>query len=79
MERRRPASTHTHTHTHTYTHTHTQEEAEAEENLVDEPVHIYVTSSYILCHIIIHAMSHHHTCYVTSSYMLKEDRFPLVR
>ena len=29
-----------------------------------------VTSSYMLCHIIIHAMSHHHTCYVTSSYML---------
>jgi hypothetical protein len=24
----------------------------------------------MLCHIIIHAMSHHHTCYVTSSYML---------
>jgi hypothetical protein len=22
----------------------------------------YVTSSYILCHIIIHTMSHHHTC-----------------
>ena len=27
----------------------------------------YVTSSYILCHIIIHTMSHHHTYYVTSS------------
>jgi hypothetical protein len=28
--------------------------------------HTYcVTSSYILCHIIIHTMSHHHTCYVT--------------
>ena len=26
----------------------------------------YVTSSYILCHIIIHTMSHHHTYYVTS-------------
>ena len=25
----------------------------------------YVTSSYILCHIIIHTMSHHHTYYVT--------------
>ena len=25
------------------------------------------------------SMSHHHTYYVTSSYMLKEDRFPLVR
>ena len=25
------------------------------------------TSSYILCHIIIHTMSHHHTYYVTSS------------
>ena len=24
---------------------------------------------YMLCHIIIHAMSHHHTCYVTSSYV----------
>ena len=30
----------------------------------------YVTSSYILCHIIIHTMSHHHTYYVTSSYTL---------
>jgi len=30
----------------------------------------YVTSSYILCHIIIHTMSHHHTYYVTSSYIL---------
>jgi hypothetical protein len=30
---------------------------------------VYVTSSYILCHIIIHTMSHHHTYYVTSSYM----------
>ena len=30
----------------------------------------YVTSSYILCHIIIHAMSHHHTYCVTSSYIL---------
>ena len=29
-----------------------------------------VTSSYILCHIIIHTMSHHHTYYVTSSYIL---------
>ena len=29
----------------------------------------YVTSSYILCHIIIHPMSHHHTSYVTSSYI----------
>ena len=29
----------------------------------------YVTSSYILCHIIIHTMSHHHTYYVTSSYI----------
>ena len=27
----------------------------------------YVTSSYILCHIIIHTMSHHHTCNITSS------------
>jgi len=26
--------------------------------------------SYILCHIIIHTMSHHHTYYVTSSYIL---------
>ena len=26
-----------------------------------------LTSSYILCHIIIHTMSHHHTYYVTSS------------
>ena len=25
---------------------------------------------YILCHIIIHTMSHHHTYYVTSSYIL---------
>ena len=31
------------------------------------PQPIYVTSSYILCHIIIHTMSHHHTYYVTSS------------
>ena len=30
----------------------------------------YVTSSYILFHIIIHTMSHHHTYYVTSSYIL---------
>ena len=30
----------------------------------------YITSSYILCHIIIHPMSHHHTSYVTSSYIL---------
>ena len=29
-----------------------------------------VASSYILCHIIIHTMSHHHTYYVTSSYLL---------
>ena len=28
------------------------------------------TSSYILCHIIIHTMSHHHTYYATSSYIL---------
>merc|ERR1711966_637020 len=28
------------------------------------------TSSYTLCHIIIHTMSHHHTYYVTSSYTL---------
>jgi len=27
----------------------------------------YVTSSYILCHIIIHTMSHHHTYYVSLS------------
>ena len=26
--------------------------------------------SYILCHIIMHTMSHHHTYYVTSSYIL---------
>ena len=25
---------------------------------------------YILCHIIIHTVSHHHTCHVTSSYIL---------
>ena len=30
----------------------------------------HVTSSYMLCHIIIHTMSHHHTCHVTSSYIL---------
>jgi len=30
----------------------------------------HVTSSCILCHIIIHTMSHHHTYYVTSSYIL---------
>jgi len=29
----------------------------------------YVTSSHILCHIIIHTMSHHHTYYITSSYI----------
>ena len=30
----------------------------------------YVTSSYILCRIIIHTMSHHHTYYVASPYIL---------
>jgi hypothetical protein len=29
-----------------------------------------VQAPYILCHIIIHTMSHHHTYYVTSSYIL---------
>ena len=35
-------------------------------------VHVCVGGSTPLCHIIIHTMSHHHTYYVTSSYILKE-------
>jgi len=38
----------------------------------DFDLYPYVTSSYILCHIIIHTMSHHHTYYVTSSYLSPE-------
>jgi len=29
-----------------------------------------ISHMYVLCHIIIHTMSHHHTYYVTSSYIL---------
>ena len=38
----------------------------------------YVTSSYILCHIIIHAMSHHHSYYVTSSFILDYKRLEIL-
>ena len=59
---------HTHTHTHTYTHELTFE------NIYQEVEAAYQisgkwASSYILCHIIIPTMSHHHTYYVTSSYL----------
>ena len=33
-------------------------------------IYTYRICTYIFCHIIMHTMSHHHTYYVTSSYML---------
>ena len=37
-----------------------------------------IIPSYILCHIIIHTMSHHHTYYVTSSCTWYVPLFPLL-
>ena len=52
--------TYIHAYIHTYTHTYSWRVWSVSRGLK-------VTSLYILCHIIINTMSHHHTYYVTSS------------
>ena len=65
---------HTHSHTQTFTHTHTPAGRSPQQSICPSclrTAHVcspmshhhtyYVTSLYILCHIIIHIMLHHHT------------------